>query len=261
MYPRLLHIYGPLWIQSYGVMIALGFLVFLFCAYRHPLRKKIVNDETFFNTLFIGLLAGIVGGRLLFVVTSFYEFADNWLEMFFPWIGGFVVSGSIVGVLVAVPLYLYIKKVSALQFFDIAAIYGPLMHAIARLGCLFAGCCYGAPTSLPWAITFTDPAGSGPLGIALHPSQLYAALASFTIFLLIRFVATQRLKRPGQLLFLYLCLENVSRFSVDFLRGDRETLQKFIFWDLSHVQFLSLVFFAISVIGLVWVSQRKNANN
>ena len=70
MCPRLIHIYGPLWIQGYGLMIAVGFLLFTYLFYKDSRRCKIISSEHFFNSIFVGLVAGIVGGRLFFV---FYD--------------------------------------------------------------------------------------------------------------------------------------------------------------------------------------------
>ncbi|MFH1831634.1 MAG: prolipoprotein diacylglyceryl transferase family protein [bacterium] len=262
MFPRLIHIYGPLWIQSYGVMIAIGFLAFLYCTYRHPLRKRLVSGEVYLNAVFLGLIAGIFGGRILFVLTDFREFASNWVDMFYPWIGGFSVLGSIIAVLVTVPLYLkkHIKQEGqVLVIFDLAGVYGPLMQSIARIGCFLAGCCYGVPVGghVWWAVTFTDSVGSAPLCIALHPAQIYSSLFLLGIFIVMRVLVANFMFRPGQLLFLYLILESIERFSVDFFRGDRGALT----YLLSQVQMISIMLFAFALLGFLWVTliQRKPA--
>ena len=87
MWPRLLHIYGSLWIQSYGVMIVLGFLIFMFFAYKDKRRAKIIESETFFNAIFLGLIGAIVGGRLWFVVEAWQYFKSVPIEIFFIWHG------------------------------------------------------------------------------------------------------------------------------------------------------------------------------
>ncbi len=261
MFPRLLHIYGPLWIQMYGVMIAIGFLVFLWLTLRHPLRKKLISKEVYLNTLFIGLMSGIIGGRLLYVFSNFAEFYNNWLEIIYPWNPGFVVLGSIIGVLVIVPLYLRWHKVPVLQFFDLAALYAPIMQAIGRLGCLCAGCCYGAPASTLWcAITFTNPVGHAPLDTPLHPTQIYTGIASLIIFCILYKNAQKLFPKPGSLLCLFLILENVARFSIDFWRGDRQPIIASWFdgaLTISQVQSFSIVGFALALIGFVWIRYKK----
>ncbi|MFH0898168.1 MAG: prolipoprotein diacylglyceryl transferase [bacterium] len=256
MCPRLFHIYGPLWIQSYGVMIAIGFLVFLCLTYTHPVRKKLISGELYLNTLFVGLVAGIVGGRLLFVVWEWRNFVGQWMEIFYPWIGGFMILGSIGAVLLVVPVYLKKHNVPILPLFDMAVVYAPLMQSIARLGCFFAGCCYGAsaPSWLPWAVRFSDSSGFAPLGIWLHPSQIYSSLTLLVIFLILRFVAYPARKHHGQVLFLYVMLASAERFTTDFFRGDRDALM----YGISQIQLLSCVLFIISLGAFFWVSYRSN---
>jgi phosphatidylglycerol---prolipoprotein diacylglyceryl transferase len=261
MFPRLLHIYGPLWIQMYGVMIAIGFLVFIWLTLKHPLRKKLISQEIYLNTLFIGLLSGIVGGRVLYVLANPYEFYDNWLEIIYPWTPGFVVLGSIIGVLIVIPVYLHWHKIPVLPFFDLAALYAPIMQAIGRLGCLCAGCCYGAsdPT-LWWAITFSNPAGHAPLHTPLHPTQIYTGIASLIIFFILHRKAQQFLSKPGSLLCFFLILENISRFAIDFWRGDRQPIIASWFdgaLTISQVQSFSLVGLALALVGFVWIRYKK----
>lgn len=266
MYPRLMHLYGPIWIYSYGTMIALGFLLFLFLAYQHPVRKRFMTAEQFFNTLFIGFLAGIVGGRFLFVITHLDTFFGHWIEIFFPWEGGFTLLGGMVAIMMAIPLYLNKIGIPILLALDVTAIYAPLMQAVARFGCLFAGCCYGALVAYPtsWnSITFTDPAGFAPCGVPLYPTQIYMSLASLSIyFLMLSLSRTPRLKQ-GQLIFSYLLVENFARFAVDFWRGDREFMYYLSFCGdrgilLSQPQILSLIFCGIALVGLLWATRRHH---
>jgi phosphatidylglycerol---prolipoprotein diacylglyceryl transferase len=255
MYPRLLHIYGPLWIQSYGVMIAIGFIVFLLLTIQHPLRRRLIGKEEYLNILFWGLASGIFGGRLLFVITNPTVFSDNWLQIFYPWAGGFAVFGAIVGILIIIPFYLRWRGVPILPLCDLAALYAPLLQAIGRIGCFLAGCCYGAPApGMWWAITFTNPQCDAPLNIPLHPTQLYMSLASLCIFLILKRYAKQLLTIPGSVLFLFLILENVSRFTIDFWRGDRNPIITSLWHNtitISQFQYFSLFGFLFAVVGFM----------
>ncbi len=264
MLPRILHIYGPLWIHSYGVMIAVGFLVFLWLTYNHPKRIQLVSGEQYLNVVFLGLLAGIIGGRLLFVFTEWEHFLHSPLEIFALWEPGFTVLGSIIGVLIAVPMYLVYHRIKPLQLMDLACQYAPLMQAIARSGCLLAGCCYGKiAADLPWSITFSNPDGFAPLHFPLHPTQIYLGLASFCIFIVVTIIAQTNKTRPGQISFIYLILESISRFTLDFWRGDRGPLSEFSLGSsasltLSAPQIYSVVFFVLCLIGLVIVSKKNS---
>lgn len=261
MYPRLLHIYGPVWIQSYGVMLAIGFFVFLLFTLRHPLRKNLIQYDVYINLLFTSILGGIIGGRLLHLIIYPQDFADNWIEIFYPWVGGLVALGAIIGVITTASVYLYWHHIPIMPILDLAAIYAPLMQAISRMGCLLAGCCYGAPTTVWWAIIFTNPDAQAPLYIPLHPTQLYLALASFMIFLIQWGISGFLLKRTGALFCMFLILENTSRFLIDFWRGDRHPI--FIHslsgqWDISYIQMWSALGFGLSILGFVWFLVKDN---
>ncbi len=261
MYPHLLHIYGPLWVQSYGVMIVLGFLLFLFCAFNDQRRARLIDSDTFFNVIFVGLVSAVVGGRLLFMITEWSSFSNPWVEIFYVWNGGFVVLGSIIGVIIAVPVYLKMHSVKVLRFLDIVALYGPLMQSVARIGCLLAGCCYGAQgQGFIFSIVFKDSAGLAPIGVELHPTQIYMSLLSFSIFVIL-LVMKRFLQKPGQTIFLYLVLESIARIGVDFWRGDRGDVINIsclpFDLSLSLMQLWSLGFLAISILVFTVVSARK----
>ncbi|MFH1643877.1 MAG: prolipoprotein diacylglyceryl transferase [bacterium] len=265
MFPRILHIYGPLWINSYGVMIAIGFLVFMYLFYKDKKRKQIIDDELFFNTVFYGLIAGIVGGRLFAVVTDFELFRHNLIEIFYPWVGGFGITGSILGVLFFEYFYLKKNNIAVLPLFDRAVIYAPLMQSIARWGCFFAGCCYGKVSqNCAYSVVFTNKEGLAPLNVPLHPTQLYFSFASFLIFLLMYFFFQKKFSKNGQLLFIYLTLESISRFYLDFYRGDREIdfIKCFgpVCFELSKIQVISFVIFIFAIIGLVLVTVVRLSN-
>lgn len=260
MYPRLMHIYGPLWVQSYGLMIVLGFLVFLLCTYYNKKRKSIINDDLFFNMLFLGLISGVVGGRALYVWYEWSRF-DNWLDIILIWQGGFVFLGTVLAVVPTLAIYLRWHKVSFLDTLDFIAVYAPLMHSISRLGCFFAGCCYGAVCDgCVIALTFTNADGMAPLNVSLYPTQIYSSLASFFIFIML-FSLRNVLTKRGQLLFAFLSLECVSRFFIDFYRGDRGTLSpvSFLNFDLSlsEIQFWVLAVLVVSFSTFLIISFYK----
>jgi phosphatidylglycerol:prolipoprotein diacylglycerol transferase len=242
-------------------MIAVGFLAFLFLTTRHPLRKKLVGTEEYLDIVLLGLVSGIAGGRLLYVLTNLNQFADNWLQIFYPWIGGFTVIGAIFGVLTIVPFRLYSHKIPVLPMLDLATLYAPLMQAIARLGCFGAGCCHGAPAhNIWWAITFTNPHGEAPLNIPLHPAQLYTSLASLTIFFILMGFSKRLLNHHGSMLCAYLALENTARFVIDFWRGDRDPFVASFFdgkLTISQVQVFSLIGLIITGI-LLRIIHRRN---
>lgn len=217
---KLLHIWGPFSIHSYGLFITLGIFAFTWLIRKHKQFTQLKLQNKFIEILMVGIISGLVGGRLLSIIVEPETF-NGLLEMIAFWQGGFSVLGSVLGVLAVVPWYLKKINVPILPFFDLAAIHAALLQSIARLGCFFAGCCYGITTHLPWATTYTDPQTIAPLHVPLHPTQLYSSATLFVIFLLMYFVIQNRFKKPGQLLTIYLMLASTERFIIDFWRADR----------------------------------------
>lgn len=249
---KLLHIYGPIAIHSYGLFIALGIAVFSLFIRRHKKFKQLNLHNHFAEILMVGILAGYVGGRLLSIISQPEAFKSV-LEMIAFWQGGFSVLGSVLGILLILPWYLKRLQIPVLPLFDLAAIYGPLLQAIARIGCFFAGCCHGITSNLPWAVTYTDTQSIAPLYTHLHPTQLYSSATLFIIFLLMYFVFQHQFKKPGQLLASYLMLAGAERFIIDFWRADRIFINNPFFTSLSFTQMVALGLMISA--GLVFIIQ------
>ena len=256
MHRELIHIYGPFSINSYGVAIAIGIIVFMLLAVRNPRRKQLMSANQFSESILVGILAGIIGGRLLFILTSWHMFA-TFGEFFSIWDGGFAVLGTILAIILAVPLNLKKQLIPILPFLDLVGLYAPLLYAISRIGCFAAGCCYGLPTSLPWGYIYSDPDSIAPLHVALHPTQLYSSGISLLVFFFMIGIAQRIFKNPGQLFMIYLALTSSERFIVDFWRADREYLSQPAFALLSVYQWIALGIFFSSLIGFFIVSSRK----
>ncbi len=209
---------GPIPIRLYGLMIGLGFIIGVYLAAGQA-KKEGVNADRVIDLGVYMLLTALVGSRLLFVLTDLKHFAASPFEAFAIWKGGLVFYG---GVLAAVPVGIWYLKRHSLPVWKTADVMAPsiaLGHAFGRLGCFFAGCCYGAPCSTSIGITFTDPHSLAPLGVPLYPTQLMEASGEFLIFtallLLRRFRAFD-----GQLFWLYALLYAVLRYVIELFRGD-----------------------------------------
>jgi len=131
--------------------------------------------------------------------------------------------GGLAGSIVMILVYCRVRKLPLLPVFDISAAALPLAHALGRLGCFAAGCCFGKPTALPWGVIFTNEqaarlAGT-PLGVSLHPTQLYEAAAEFLNFLLLVWLGARQ-KFDGQILGAYFMLYGTERAIIEFFRGD-----------------------------------------
>ncbi|MBN1549376.1 prolipoprotein diacylglyceryl transferase [Candidatus Babeliales bacterium] len=260
MYPRIADIYGPIAIHSYGLAIVLGLICALYFLRTHPTRKKLISETHFYTLISWSILAGLIGGHLMYVFTEVQSINDYWHAITIGEGFGLSILGTILGVLVFLIFYLRHHKIPVLHFLDMIAPYAALAQAFGRVGCFFAGCCYGAPTAVAWAVTFTNPEGAAPLCIALHPSQLYSAGLLFLLFLLMHFFFQHLLKKPGQQFMLYLFFVNIIRFVTDFFRGDR-TIRAFIARDItiefSYYQWIALTLAAVSLILLLACTYQK----
>jgi phosphatidylglycerol:prolipoprotein diacylglycerol transferase len=243
----LLHLWGPFSIHSFGFLLALGLVIASYLAVRNPLRAKIMSSSTFFDAIALAIVAGVVGSRLLFVAQNWDSF-DHWTDALSVWSGGFSVLGSVIGVLVIMPWYLVRQGVPLLAFFDLIALYAPLLQSIARIGCFLAGCCFGVHATVPWSVTYTDSDSFAPLCVALHPTQLYSSLVLFLIFLCMIYLVQPRVRAEGILLVMYLMLMSIERFMIDFWRGDREFFNEPMVQVFSVHQWVSLGIFMSAVL-------------
>src|SRR6266498_2676993 len=147
MHPVLIRI-GPLTIHTYGVLVAAGFLLGLALAARQAKREG-VPPERIIDIGFYVVLSAIVGSRLFFVALNYSHYIRHPLDIFKIWEGGLVFYG---GLILAVPVSIWYIKKQKLDLSGIADIFAPSLaigHAIGRLGCFFAGCCYGRLSQLP----------------------------------------------------------------------------------------------------------------
>jgi phosphatidylglycerol:prolipoprotein diacylglycerol transferase len=127
------------------------------------------------------------------------------------------------------------------------------------MGCVLAGCCYGTPTSLPWGITFADPFAAAnvgtPLHVALHPTQLYDAAAEFAILLLLLTTERRGRRFSGRTFWIYILLYAVSRFAIEFVRGDPRGST--FGWSTS--QLISMGLAPLAIIVLVVLARRRQS--
>ncbi len=219
MFPRLITI-GSFSLPSYGVLVAIAFLVALWMTARFA-KQRGLNSERVVNLGVYCALAGMLGAKLLMIAmdpdlrthpSEIFSLAT--LQSAGIFFGGFVLA------VIFAFFYMRAQQLPILLTCDIFAPGLALGHGIGRLGCFAAGCCWGRPTHLPWAVTFRNPnATTGvPLGIPLHPTQLYEAFAE-GIICLILLAQLRRPHREGQVIGLYALLYGCVRFGVEFVRA------------------------------------------
>jgi phosphatidylglycerol:prolipoprotein diacylglycerol transferase len=254
MYPRLFEA-GPITVYTYGVLLAAAYLLGLQLA-RVRARARGLDANRVLDLGIYIIIAALIGAKLLLLVTDFRTFSSNPRELLtLARSGGVFYGGLILAVVVAL---VYIRKIG-LPLWTTCDVFAPgiaVGHVVGRFGCLFAGCCYGKPTTLPWGITFTDPFAAAnvgtPLGVPLHPTQIYEAGAEAIILGIL--LATERKGRPypGRTFWLYMLLYAISRFIIEFFRGDdRGAVGMF-----STSQFISILLAPLAVVMLVYLARR-----
>ena len=254
MYPELFSL-GPITVYSYGVLLAMSYLVGLWLAMRRARAWGLDANRVLDLGIYI-IIAALIGAKLLLLVVDFDQFRQSPADlMSLARSGGVFYGGLILAVLVA---FWYVHK-HRLPLWTTCDVFAPgiaLGHVTGRLGCLAAGCCYGRPTSLPWGITFTNPLAAAnvgtPLGISLHPTQIYEAGAELLILVVL--LVTERRGRPfpGRTFWGYMFLYAVSRYIIENYRGDPRGT---VFDIFSTSQFISLVLAPLSLAMLVWLSR------
>ncbi|MFZ5954701.1 MAG: prolipoprotein diacylglyceryl transferase [Candidatus Dependentiae bacterium] len=256
MCPEILPIYGQFAIQSYGLALAFGLLLFCMLVLKDPRRKKLLSSEQFINIVTWGMACAIIGARTLHIIHE-WESYNSFFEWFMLWHGGLSFLGGLVLVLVFIPLYLRYLKIPILPFLDLVALYAPIPMALGRIGCLLAGCCCGIPTTLPWGITFTSLCTQGQLCIPLHPTQLYSAIALFIIFLMLKYIIQLPTTKPGQLFCSFIILVSLERFLVDFFRADREVLIPLLGHIISIHQLIAIALCIIAIGMYYFISHKR----
>jgi phosphatidylglycerol:prolipoprotein diacylglycerol transferase len=218
MYPVLIEI-GHFQLRSYGVVVALAFIAAGWLAGREARRRR-VDPALVQDFLLYALVAGILGARLYYVLVSHpgWYLARPW-DVFAVWQGGLAVHGGILAGLGAAAWYARRHSLGFLAFADILTPGLALGQAIGQVACLLNGDSYGVATTVPWAITFTDPRALAPQGVPLHPLQVYELLAYLAVFALV-WAARRHLARPGALLALYAGGYGAARFFLEFLRAE-----------------------------------------
>jgi phosphatidylglycerol:prolipoprotein diacylglycerol transferase len=215
--PELFHV-GPFHLRSFGIMLALAFLVGTWLALRDA-RRRGLDESHVLNLVLVILVASIVGARGMYVLTHGAEFAGRPLAALAIWEGGLTLYGGLVLGTLAGFGYMAYAHLPMGATADALTPGVALGAGIARIGCFLNGCCYGLPSRAPWAVRF--PKGSPPdlqfPGQTVHPSQLYNSLAGLVLFAIVLWLRP-RVKAPGRLWWTFVVLFLLVRIPIDATR-------------------------------------------
>jgi phosphatidylglycerol:prolipoprotein diacylglycerol transferase len=241
-------------IHTYGFFIALGLLAAIFISKREA-RLVDQDPEKIADLIFWILVAAILGSRIFYVIVYWDQFyPDKLLDVVKIWEGGLVFYGGFIGAVIASVIFLRKNNLPFWKSADILAPAIPFGHALGRLGCFSAGCCFGKECHLPWAVTFTNPEALAKLNVPLHPTQIYESSVNFLIFLFI--INYKRAKKfDGQVFLTYVMIYAVARSILETFRGDFRGADIAF---LSVSQFVALVLGVCAAGMMVWLRKQQN---
>jgi phosphatidylglycerol---prolipoprotein diacylglyceryl transferase len=223
VYPQLLH-FGHFFLPTYGFLVSLGVLIGLWVSVRNSERLGI-NGDNAWNLGILVVLCGIIGAKVLYVINEWSYYSAHPAEIFSVTTlqAGGVFSGGLLAAFLAAAWYVHRNHMPALGTCDAFAPGLALGHAIGRLGCFAAGCCYGKPTSHWWGVVFRNPLANQitgtPLNVPLEPTQLFESAVEFANFIFLMWLLKRR-KFDGQIFGAFLFIYGVARFFLEFIRDD-----------------------------------------
>lgn len=239
---------GKFTIHGYGAMIAIGILS-AFALEEKLAKKKGLDTNKIDNMIFFVIIFGYACAKILYCLVEWKRLIADPLSVLGS--SGFVVYGGIIGGILAVKIY---TKMQGWKFFDFMNMLVPgvaLAQGFGRIGCFFAGCCYGKETTGPLYLIF--PEGSlAPAGVKLIPTQLFSSAFDFCLFFFLYHEYTKG-KHPEDTAGWYLILYSVGRFFIEFLRGDVRG-NVVIFSTSQFISFFMLIYGA----WLIWHRQQED---
>ena len=240
---------GPVTIHGYGVMIAIGILMAVW--YSEKMAKKYgLRAEKIDGLAITAVLVGYFFSKVTYCLTVWDKFLTNPAAVLGS--GGWVVYGGIIVGIFGAWLYCHFNRLKFMDYFSLVIPSVSLAQGFGRIGCFFAGCCYGKPTNGAWGVTF--PTNSlCPLGVPVIPTQLLSSAGDFILFMIL-YRVYQDEKHRKETSAWYLILYSIGRFFIEFLRGD---VERGYVGNLSTSQFIGLFVIAAGVILLLAVKRRE----
>ena len=245
MYNNLFSV-GPLTFHTYGLMTAIGIISAWLTAEANT-KKKGMDPEQIFGLVISCLVFGYAGSKLLYILTVLPQLLEDpslWRESLAT---GWVVFGGLLGGIFGGWLFCRWKALPPWKYFDIGMPSVALAQGFGRIGCFFAGCCYGIETDSVFSVVFSH-SDFAPNHVRLIPTQLISAAGDFALALFLWKYDRKWKKNDGEVVSLYLILYSAGRILIEFWRGD---LIRGAVGPLSTSQFIGVFTLVTGVILLI----------
>lgn len=211
---------GGLSIHWYGLMYVVGIVVALLVVLPY-VEQRGISRESALEIFFPIVIAGLVGGRLYYVVQSnFGYYLQNPWRILATWEGGMAFFGAIFGAFLMILYLSWRRKLPLWAILDAGAIFAPLGQAFGRVGNIINGDIVGFQSNCAWCTEYVNPHSfSARHNVAYQPAAAYELLISLAIFALL-FSIRFKMPRSGMLFALYLMLYSASQFGIFFVRSE-----------------------------------------
>lgn len=241
---------GPITLHMYGIMIAIGYISAFLISEKRA-KKQGLNPDILYGIFWCAVFGGALGSKILYYTVNIRQVIAN-PSIIFNFRNGWVVYGGIIGGVLASWVYCRIKKVDFVAYLDLVLPAVAFAQGCGRIGCFFAGCCYGRETESVLGITYSH-SNFAPNGVKLIPTQIYSSIGDFAIaFLLMAYARKKPAK--GKVAAGYCVLYSVGRFIIEMFRND----YRGEYGPLSTSQLISVFILAIGIGMYVWAAKRQS---
>lgn len=251
--PAIVHL-GPLRMTWYGLMYVVGIVMGLWFASRYTTRKGITQDQVY-RVLWWCIVAGLVGGRLYFVVQQ-PDLVTGYLEqpwrILATWEGGMAFFGAIFLVLPVLFWRSLRLRINPLVMLDAGALFAACGQVFGRIGNLINGDIIGYPSTLPWSTVYDNPnswaclPGTTTCHVPVQPAAGYELLLNLVLIAVLAVLA-RRYRKPGALIATYLFGYTITQFTVFFVRANIVVPLGPLDWGLKQAQWTSIIVFILLI--------------
>ena len=240
---------GPLTLHVYGIMTAIGYLSAFLISERRG-KKMGMDTDILYGIFWCAVLGGSAGSRLLYYIVSFRDILKD-PSILWNFQNGWVVYGGIIGGVLASMVYCRYKKADFVRYLDLVIPAVAFAQGCGRIGCFFAGCCYGRETDSIFHIQYWQ-SEYAPNGVKLIPTQIYSSIGDFALAFLLMAYAKREPKK-GKIAAGYGILYSIGRFVIEMFRNDHRGA----LGALSTSQMISIVILVLGIGGFVLAEKRS----